>query len=540
MDGTETMLDRARKEFARGDWAAAHRDLSSARRFIDLPTEDLDRLGSASWWVGDVGTSLALSEEVFHRYEQGGDVPQAAMKAVTLGLQWYIRGNPVVASGWASRARRILADGPESLERGYLLYLEAFVGQEDGDEQHLRRAASQVSGLARRVQAPQLTALGLVLSGLADIQDGNPSAGFAQLDEAMLSVLAGQLPPAWSGDIYCTVIHTCHSLADLSRMRAWTSATEQWCQQFRGEAIYTGICEVHRFQLLSVEGHWDQVEEEIERCGAELMGRSDWAAGEAFYQLGEIRRLRGDARGAQSAFDRARLLGIEPQDGEALLLCAQGRPEEAWDRLCTALAGRDRLSSAALLRTAVDIALALGLDDEAEHLCTDLEAISEDFRTAGFHAWAAHARATLLLAHARHTEALPALQTAAAEYRAIHDRYHGAQVQELLAEAYRGLGQHGPAAAAAATARAVYRALGALPDVQRFDGRALPGGLTEREADVLALITAGASNRDTAGALVISEKTVSRHLSNIFAKIGVSSRTAAAAWAHEHGMASGR
>ncbi|HSN36496.1 MAG TPA: LuxR C-terminal-related transcriptional regulator, partial [Arthrobacter sp.] len=204
---------------------------------------------------------------------------------------------------------------------------------------------------------------------------------------------------------------------------------------------------------------------------------------------------------------------------------------------CAALAGRDRLACARLLVSGVEIALALGHFDEAERLCVRLEETAAVFATAGFRAWAGQARAAVLIAQSQHAEALPVLQAVVREYRSLHARYDTARAYELLAQAHRGLGQSSVAAADSATALAIYRELGALPDVRRLDGGGrLPGGLTEREADVLAFTAAGASNKETADALFISQKTVGRHLANIYAKIGVSSRTAAAAWAHEHGL----
>lgn len=543
MDGTETLLVQAREAYARGDWAAAHRDLTQARDHGDLSTEDLDRLGSAAWWVGEVGTSLSISEDVFRRYEAGADSRRAAMKAVDLALLWMVRGDLVIASGWTSRARRLLSGCAACPELGYLQYLDGFLTLEDGDLATTRELAGRLDDLGQRTHTPALSALGRVLAGLVDVREGHTAEGFAQLDEAMLTVLAGGLSPAWAGEIYCTVIHACYSLADLPRMRAWTQATEQWCHQFQGEVVYSGICRVHRLQMLCIEGHWAQAETAVERNGAELVGRNNWVAGEAYYQLGEIRRLRGDGQRARAAYDQARKLGTEPQPGLALLDRAEGKVDDAWAGLCSALAGRDRLSAAGLLGAAVGTALELGLREEAEHLCAALEATSATYGTVGFRAWAAHARAVVLLAQSRYEEAVPVLRSAAAGYRTLGARYEAAQTQELMARADRGLGREGAAAAEEATALAVYRMLGAIPDVQRLGSTAtpaLPGGLTDREADVLRLIAKGSSNRAIAHALVISEKTVSRHLSNIFAKIDVSSRTAAAAWAHEHGVASGR
>lgn len=536
MDELDELLATARTAYARGDWHAAHRQLTRARTLSELSTGDLNILGSSAWWLGQAKESLEISEQVYHRLEDDDDASGAAMTALNLGLLWLIRRDLVIASGWINRARRILHDLPEGPEHGYLIFLDAVLELDYLDLAPAPEDADRLQELGRRLRAPALTSFGLVLAGMADIRSGSTASGFAQLDEAMLPVLAGQLPAEWAGGIYCMVIHACHQLADLPRMRAWTQATEQWCGQFTGEVVYSGICRVHRLQLLSIEGGWAAAEQAIAQSGAELVGLNNWVAGEAFYQLGELRRLRGDYDGAREAYARARGLGTEPQPGESLLQQAGGKQEAAWAGLCAALAGRDHLSGARLLESAVEIALALGLADEAQRLCGQLEDTAAEFGTSGFRAWAAQARAAVLLAQSRHAEALSVLQAAVREYRNLHARYETAKVYELLAQAHRGLGQSDAAAADSATALAIYRELGAGPDVQRLDGARLPGGLTEREADVLACIAAGASNKDTAEALFISQKTVGRHLANIFAKLGVSSRTAAAAWAHEHGL----
>lgn len=534
MDKLDELLATARTAYARGDWLGAHRQFLQAQEMSELATGDLDLLGSAAWWLGRVRESLRVSEEVYNRFQAEGDAAGAAMKALNLGLLWFIRGDLIIASGWVNRARRLLQEQPEGSAHGYLLYLDAALRFPDLGP--ARESVAKLQDLSRRLRDPALSSFGLVLAGLADLRSGGTASGFAQLDEAMLPVLAGQLPPEWAGEIYCTVIHACHELADLHRMRAWTQATEQWCEQFPSEVVYSGICRIHRLQLLSVEGGWEAAERAIEQGGAELEGRNNWVAGEAFYQVGEIRRLRGDSSGAKEAYARARGLGTEPQPGESLLQHAAGKSSAAWTGLCAALAGRDRLACARLLMSGVEIALALGHREEAERLCGQLEETAAEFATAGFRAWAGQARAAVLIAESRHAEALPVLQASAQEYRGLRARYELARVYEQLAQAHRGLGLSGAAAADSAAALAIYRELGALPDVQRLDGGGLPGGLTEREADVLALTAAGASNKDTAEALFISQKTVGRHLANIFAKIGVSSRTAAAAWAHEHGL----
>ena len=190
---------------------------------------------------------------------------------------------------------------------------------------------------------------------------------------------------------------------------------------------------------------------------------NSWAAGEGYYQLGEVRRLRGDSDGALAAFSRARALGIEPQPGEALLRCRTGDSETAWSDLRVALASEDRLGRMRLLRGAVEVALVRDALDEAEKHCSELESGAEAFGTPGFRAWAAHARGAILVRRARHAEALEPLQSALREYRTQQSRYETAQVYEWMAIAHRALGDDAAAAADTATAENIYGQLGVDP-----------------------------------------------------------------------------
>lgn len=537
MEELEAVLAAGRAAYEHGNWNAAYQQLSHAHNQTTLSIEDLGHLSSCAFSCGQVKEMVGSSEELYHRLVRQGDSSQAAMRALSLGLMWILRGDTVVGSGWISRARRLLRSEPESIEHGFLLYLDAAYAMSFYDSGPAVPAAAQLQRMADRLQSPVLGCLGLVLSGLADVHDGRCDEGFAQLDEAMLPVLAGHVAPEWAGDIYCTVIHACHQLADMRRMRAWTMATERWCEQFTGAITYSGICRVHRLQLLSFEGGWEGLEEELLRSSAELEDRNSWAAGEAHYQLGDIRRLRGNISGAWRAFSRARELGMDPQPGEALLYLDTGQADVGWSVLCASLEVPDRLARARLLRPAVYMAQLQGLQDEAERLCRDLEETAATYASAGFRAWAQHARAGLLTVQARPDEALPLLRSAAGLYQDLHARYEMANVYELMGQAHRELGQLESATANTAAALEIYRALHAGRDIERLSPTSSPEGLTPREVEVLALVAEGNSNKDIAAALFISQKTVGRHLANIFSKIHVSSRTAAAAWAHERKLA---
>ncbi len=402
------------------------------------------------------------------------------------------------------------------------------------DAQALPQRVQTLREMCARLDSPAVTALCHVAEALAAIGEARMAEAYGLIDEAMLPVLADQVPIDWAGDIYCVVLNQCHRLADLPRMRAWTQSMERWCNDFAVSANYGGVCDVHRLQLLAATDDYRLLEHRLAGASRALEEVNSWAAGEGYYQLGEVRRLRGDDDGAMAAFAKARALGIEPQPGEALLRCRTGDSESAWTDLRVALAGEDRLGRMRLLRGAVEVALARGNLDEAERYCGEMESGAEAFGTPGFRAWAAHARGAILVQQGRHAEALEALQAALREYRTHQSRYETAQVYQWMAVAHTALGDEKLAAADSATAENIYAQLGVEP--APVCGADSPGGLTKREIEILQHIAGGATNKQVAEQICISEKTVSRHLANIYAKLRVSSRTAAVAWAHANNL----
>ena len=525
------LLLTARTAHVRRDWHASYAAFTRAGEDTPLGTDDLEAMAAAAWRLGHGKESLRVAERVYTQLART-DPASAAMKAVDLALAWLTRGDLNIGQGWMSRARRLLDEAPEAPTHGYLAYLDVVVAVMNRDTAVIAQRVTALRELSGRLDSPALTALCHVAQGLEAMLDARMAEAYGLIDEAMLPVLADQVPLEWAGDIYCIVLHHCHRLADLPRMRAWTQSMQRWCNDFAGSANYGGVCDVHRLQVQAAGDDYRMLEEQLAAASSALEEVNTWAAGEGYYQLGEVRRRRGDADGAFAAFARARSLGVEPQPGEALLRCARGDGDTAWTDLRVALAGLDRLDRMWLLRGAVEVALARGGLDEAERHCTELESGAEAFSTPGFRAWAAHARGAVLVRREQYAQAIEALQAALREYRIQQSRYETAQVYEWMALAHRGLGNDELSAADAATAENIYAQLGVEP--AQVCGTAVPGGLTKREVEILHLVAAGATNRQVADQICISEKTVGRHLANIYAKLGVSSRTAAVAWAHEN------
>ncbi|MGH2355777.1 MAG: LuxR C-terminal-related transcriptional regulator, partial [Chloroflexota bacterium] len=401
--------------------------------------------------------------------------------------------------------------------------------------------ARQMREMGRRFADPNLEALGLMGEGKALIKQGRVGDGIALLDEAMLAAVSDELAPEWAGNIYCQMMRVCYELFDVGRAGEWTQATTRWCESLPASGPFMGVCRVHRAQVFQSQGAWVQAEREAARVCEELSDFDVGTTGEGYYQLGEVHRLRGNLAAAEEAFKQAHRFGRDPQPGFALLRLGQGRTEAAAVSIKAAMtaASRDRLARARLCAAQVDIALTAGHIEAARAASDELEETAGIYRSSGLLAAAQQARGTVLLAGGQAAEALQTLCAACLLWQQLNASYEVARVRVLLARAHDALGDQDAATLELDAAEAVFVRLGATLDAKRVGdlrGRtALPGGLTEREAEVLALIATGKSNREIAGSLIISEKTVARHLSNIFTKLGLSSRTAAAAYAFEHG-----
>ena len=532
MDEHGDSLTRARRAYAAQDWrsAAAHFDAVPPER---LTADDLAAYADAVWWLGRIEDNLRLGAAAYDAFLADSRPAEAARTAMVLGIFHISRGDEPQAVGWLGRAGRLAEGIPECPVHGYLLSFTAVEASlMAGQPAAAMDAARRVQDLGRRVDAPDLVAIGMNGEGRALIRSGHLVDGLALLDEAMVTVLDGQLAPFISGTLYCHTIAACHEVADVRRMTRWTDLAERWLTTFPAAVLFGGLCGVHRAQLLLLRGEWDEAEQVALRVVVDLdASRIDYAA-EAWYAVAEARRLRGDP-GAADAYDEAHARGRDPQPGRALLQLRTGDAAGAATSVRSAVAavGADPLSRAPLCAAMVEIAIAAGRLDDAVAAASELEATAATYATSGLEAMAAAARGAVLLAEGQAEEALPVLREACRRWHELGAAYDAAGMCVRLADAYRALGDAVSAAAEVERAKAVYERLGVHPPTWES-----PAGLTLRECEVLALVADGRSNRQIGEALYISDRTVARHLTNIFHKIGVTSRTQAARYAIDRGM----
>lgn len=532
----------ARAAFERRAWDDAFRRFVVVDGTAPLGVEDLQRMAVAAGLSGRDEDAEAAWERAYQTHIDA-DAPAAAARcAFWLGMDLVNRSEVARGGGWLARARRVLHGATDCAEHGYLLLPDALRAMESGDAATAQPAFREAAAIGERFDDADLVALAHLGVGQCLIRLGRGHEGLALLDEVMLAVESGEVSPIPSGVIYCAVIAVCNQILDLRRAQEWTSALSDWCAAQPDLVPFRGQCLVHRSQILQVHGAWqDAMTEAQNACDRLAAAPSQPAAGGAFYQVAELHRLRGELTQAEQAYLRASTWGHSTQPGLALLWVAQGRTAAAAAALRRALDETDDpIARARLLAADAESALAAGDVERARAACDELRAIAEELAVPLLQALSADTEGAVLLAAGRAADALPPLRSAAAAWRQIEAPYEAARTRTLIGRACRELGDADSAQLELDGARQVFAELGAALDLARLDRRTSPpsppGGLTGREVQVLRLVAAGRSNRAIATELVISEHTVARHLQNIFVKLDVDSRTAAAAFAFAHDL----
>jgi DNA-binding NarL/FixJ family response regulator len=537
-----SVIDEGRAAFERQAWGDAFRDLSAVEVADGLGLEDSERLAVAAYLVGRSEESVDAWTRAHVKCVRLGEIARAARCAFWLAFGFLNRGDLARGGGWIDRAQRLLAEsGLECVEQGYLRYPVALRAIFEGDGATAHAAFTEAAEIGARFGETELVTLARVGVGRCLIYMGRVGEGVRLLDEAMVAVTAREVSPIAVGDVYCTVIEACQELFDLRRVHEWTAALSHWCESQPDLVLYRGQCLVHRSEIMVLHGAWHDAMEEAVRASEWLAEES--AVGAAFYQRAELHRMRGEVDQAEAAYRRANELGREPQPGLALLRLAQGQSDAAdaairrvFDEV------QDPMARVPVLGAYVEIVLTAGDVAAARAAANELSTIAAEMDAPFVSALAQRCAGAVLLAEGDPRAALGALRSAWSGWRELDAPYEAARVRVLIGLACRALGDDDGGDMELDAARSALQQLDAAPELARVEalsGRrpaGTAGGLSAREVEVLTLVATGKTNRAIAADLFISEKTVARHVSNIFIKLGLSSRSAATAYAYEHDL----
>ncbi|HYN52919.1 MAG TPA: helix-turn-helix transcriptional regulator [Thermoleophilaceae bacterium] len=538
-------LEPGRESYARHEWVDAYERLSRADRASPLEAEDLELLATSAYMLGRDDEYVRALERAHQAHLDGGRDLRAARCLFWMGINLILRGEMGRATGWLSRATRLVErEGNDCVEQGFLLLPLMFEREAAGDHEGAIAAGAEAAAIGERFGDADLFALAAQDQGLLLIKTGRVVEGLRLLDEAMVAVTAGELSPIVNGFVYCGTIMGCQAAYEPRRAQEWTAALSSWCEQQPDMISFSGTCMVHRAEIMQLHGAWPDALQEARRAGERCaMAMNESGVAQALYREGEVHRLRGDFKAAEQAYQNMRRGGSEPQPGLSLLRLAQGKSEAAAAAIRRVVDETFAPSNrAGLLPAYVEIMLTVGDAPAARSACSELQEIAERHEGEMMGAMAAQARGAVELADGDARGALVALRSAGQAWRDLDAPYEAARTRVLVGLACATLGDEETAALELAAAREVFAQLGAAPELARVDSLAQKAaggdahGLTPRERQVLRLVAAGESNRAISAALVISEHTVARHMQNIFAKLGVSSRTAASAFAFENDL----
>ena len=534
-------LERGRASYVKGAWLEAYEWLSRADEDEFLAPEDLELLARSAYMLGRDDEYAHGLERAHHGHLDAGELPSAARCTWWIGHNLLMRGETARATGWFGRGDRLLdREGRDCVERGYLLIP---VGLRAGDARTAYATWTEAAAIGERYGDPDLVTMARMGQGHTLALQGRTEEGFRIVDETMVAVTTGELSPIVAGIVYCNTIAFCQQAQEARRAREWTAALTEWCEHQPDMVAHSGVCLVHRAEVMQFQGAWRAALEEVQQAGERLRYGvlNQRRAGSALYLQGEIRRLQGDLTAAEEAYRAASRLGFDPQPGLALLRLAQGNGSAAAaaiERLADET--EEPLRRARLLPASVEIMLAVGDLEEARRAAGELNALAEAHASDLLRALAAQAGGAVALADGDSRAGLGLLRGALGMWQDIGAPYEEARTRVLLGMACRRLGDDDAAALELEAARTGFEELGAGPDLARVDSLVTSApskgahGLSPRELEVLRYVARGKTNKEIAAALVLSERTVERHVSNIFAKLRVSTRAAATAFAYEH------
>lgn len=537
-------LERGREAFARRAWRASFDHLCAADQHAPLGAEDLERLANAASLVGRDEESIEIWARAHQEFLNRGDTERAARCAFWVAFLLLTSGKTARGSGWVSRGRRLLEDAqPTGAVQGLMLIPMAIQRIAEGDVDGAYRAFTEACDIGDRCRDADLMALARHGRGRALIRMGKAAEGVILLDESMVAVTADEVTPSIVGGVYCSVIAACREIFDLRRAQEWTTALNDWCASQPDAVQHRRYCLVHRAEMMQFHGAWldamDEAQRACEQCSEPPIHP---AAGEAFYQQAEVHRLRGDFAQAEDAYRQASQFGRDPYPGLAQLRLAQGQVDAAATAIRLVLDAAAKQKRPRVLPPYVEIMLAVHDLPAARAAANELATIAVEIDVPFLHAVAAQATGAVLLAEQDARGALTSLRRACTLWRELDAPYEMARARTLVAVACRSLGDIDGSSLELDSARQLFSQLGAAPEMARLERLAhepapkASGGLSAREVEVLRLVATGKTNRGIAEALRISEKTVARHVSNIFVKLNLSTRAAATAYAYQHDL----
>jgi DNA-binding CsgD family transcriptional regulator/tetratricopeptide (TPR) repeat protein len=540
-------LQIARDAMRRGAWQEA---VEAFRAVVETQPGNaaaLEGLGTALWWLDDHDPVLQARERAFRAYREAGDALGAARVAAALSIDYGdYRGDVAVADGWMQRAERLLQGAPPSPELGWVKLTHGFIDlMFHNNLEGANAFAAEGTAIAETLQNFDLQMMSLCIQGLIMVREGRAGEGMRRIDEMMAAATAGEMTDlTMVSNACCTLLYACEAIADYDRANQWCEQTMEFCRRTGLDTLFT-VCRTHYASVLIWQGQWDAAEAELTSAVRELApGRSDYVR-QSLAKLGEVRRRQGRFDEAEALFGRAEPHFIALR-GRAALALDRDDVESALDyagRFLRRVGVEDQAEQAFAHHLLVRGYLRKGDLDAAERHLADLHDTAALVGTKPLLAIASESNGAFAVAEQRLDDAKRCLEDAIDLYETTADAFDAARTRLAYAEVLSSLGREAPALEQAVLAGETFKRLGAAHYagvaqtlVAKLSGplgahpvtTSLPNGLSAREVEVLWLLAAGKTNQEIADGLVLSVRTVERHISTIYQKLEIKGRAARA------------
>jgi len=462
--------------YERGEWAEAHRSLAPLLESPEAPPEDLEVLGSAAFWMGDIETTINARQRAYADYGAQGRSVDAARVAIQVAEDHMLLLQSSTANGWLNKARRLLDGIPVVAEHGHLMRLDGVLASSLKEAIDL---STKVQQIGVELGDIDLEMLGLHDSGRFLVASGEVERGMAMMEEAMIGAVAGELSPKVTGRVFCNMIETCASMADYRSAIEWSDQTMRWCDGMGSSGGYPGVCRVRRAEFMRLRGAWSDAEEEARRAVGDLVVTRPYM-GEAFDVLGMVRLNLGDLTGAEEAFRQAHSLGSSSMPGLALVKLAQGEAAEGLSMIQSRLGSSEGLTARMkLLPSAVEIALGASDLAAADEHASELEGLAQRHDSDVWRAFSLMSTGRVAAAKNEPGEAAHSIQEAVPILIASGLPFEAARARVDLGRALIQTGSESLGQLEIDAAKAEFERLGATLDLDRLSATA--GGPTHSE-----------------------------------------------------------
>jgi DNA-binding NarL/FixJ family response regulator len=549
----DSHLQTAEAALAHGEWQAARTAFEAALAISESPRA-LEGLGRATWWLDQLDVTFPVRERAFQLYRERDDPLGAARVAMSLCLDYAdALGEFAVSQGWLQRTASLLDPLGPTRELGWLRGYQAIIAVEaTGDLEAARALSAEARKLGQDLGVFDLEMLCGAIDGYALVREGKVREGMQLMDESITAAISGEINDLGAvGATCCTIIYACESIADYERAAQWCAKAKAFCGRW-GLKSFFSMCRVYYCTILMLRGDWQEAENELQEVTGHLAATRPATAQEAIARMGELRRRQGRFDEALSLFERA-----EPHHrgllGRALIALEQEDPQSAIDlveRYLRRISALDRAERGNALVVLLRASVLTGHLEQAQAAQTEIQALATTVETLALSAAAATGRGVLASAQGDHEAARRAFEDALDLYQQAGAPYEAALARLELASVLARLDRVGRARQETRFAFEALHKLGARADMERAltllrgleEQPATPmpddlPGLSRRESEVAVLIARGRSNQEIADELVLSVRTVERHISTIYEKLGLhgpAARAATAAFALSH------